>query len=325
MQTLSQIQEQFQRYLSDNQFQNPPVELYDPVNYILSIGGKRLRPALLLMSYNLFNEDIEHAMPAAFAVEVFHNFTLLHDDIMDEAPLRRGKPTVHTKYDVNTGILSGDVMLIYAYDYLHKVKDPAKIAELLSVFNRVAIEVCEGQQRDMNFEKRNDVTIEEYVKMIRQKTAVLLAGAMKMGAIIAGASTDDAKNIYDFGEKIGIAFQLQDDLLDTYGDPEKFGKQVGGDIIQNKKTYLMLKALEVANNEQKRAIYSLMDNKTIEDSDKVSQVKSIYNHLNIKALSSKKKNEFQTAAFQHLDAISVNEARKSILRNLAKDLLERNY
>lgn len=325
MQTLSQIQEQFQRYLSENQFQNPPFELYDPVNYILSIGGKRLRPAVLLMSYNLFKDDIAKALPAAFAIEIFHNFTLLHDDIMDEAPLRRGHPTVHHKYDLNTGILSGDVMMIYAYHYLAQIEDKTKVSELLTVFNKVGIEVCEGQQYDMNFEKRDDVKIEEYVKMIRRKTAVLLGGAMKIGAIIAGASTEDAQHIYDFGEKVGIAFQLQDDLLDTYGDPEKFGKKVGGDIIQNKKTFLLLKALELANPTQKEELSRLLQTTNMEESEKVEKVVQIYNDLNIKSLSGLKKEEYQKEAFEHLEAVSIDEHRKSVLKKLAEQLLERNY
>ena len=247
MRSLSQLQELFQKYISDNQFSDTPTELYDPVNYILSLGGKRLRPILLLMAYNLFKTDVEKALPAAFSVEVFHNFSLMHDDIMDKAPLRRGKPAVHIKYNESTGILSGDVMLIYAFKYLMKLEDQNSLLEIIKLFNQIAIDVCEGQQFDMNFENRTEVTIDEYINMIGLKTAALLAGAMKMGALIAGASDKDAQLLYDFGKNVGIAFQLQDDILDTFGDPEKFGKKVGGDIAQNKKTYLALRAMELAN------------------------------------------------------------------------------
>ena len=271
--------------MQDNQFQNAPAELYAPVNYILSIGGKRLRPVLVLMSHALFNEAIEKSLPAAFAVEVFHNFTLLHDDIMDEAPLRRGQPTVHEKYDVNTGILSGDVMMIAAYDSLSKVADESKIPALYKTFNKVAIEVCEGQQYDMNFETRNDVTISAYLKMIELKTSVLLAGAMQMGAIIGDASAADIENIYQFGLNVGLAFQIQEDILDTFGDPEKFGKKVGGDIVQNKKTYLVLKALEVADETSQQALQTLMTTPTVDESTKIEAVKKIFNNLNVRNLA----------------------------------------
>ena len=266
---LPDLQETFQKYLKENIFNQTPQELYQPVNYILKLGGKRLRPVILLMSYNLFKETVEKALPAAFAIEIFHNFSLLHDDIMDEAPLRRGQPTVHIKYDVNTGILSGDVMLIYAYQYILQLEDQSNIPALMRIFNKVAIEVCEGQQYDMNFETSQEVKIVDYLKMIELKTSVLLAGAMKMGAVIAGAPEKDANHLYEFGKNIGIAFQLQDDILDTFGDPEKFGKKVGGDIAQNKKTYLLLKAMELAKGSRKQALSDLITQNYIEEATKI--------------------------------------------------------
>lgn len=323
MQTLSQIQALFQQYLADNQFKSEPTELYEPVNYILSIGGKRLRPALLLLSYNLFDEKVENALPAAFAVEVFHNFTLLHDDIMDEAPLRRGKPTVHHRYDLNTGILSGDVMMIYTYKYLAQTEDKSKLPEIISIFNKVAIEVCEGQQRDMNFETRDNVKIDEYLEMIRQKTAVLLAGAMKIGAILGGATSQQAHEIYQFGENIGLAFQLQDDILDTFGDPKKFGKKTGGDIAQNKKTYLLLKAFELADLETKNLLNLLSDFDSKNESEKIQGVISIYNSLNIRQIANEKQIEYQEKAFESLNNTGLPEGKLNVIKKLAEMLLER--
>lgn len=323
MQTLRQFQELFSAYLEDHQFTQQPRELYDPVNYILSIGGKRLRPVLALMSHALFDEQVEKSLPAAFAVEVFHNFTLLHDDIMDEAPLRRGKPTVHEKYDVNTGILSGDVMMIAAYDFLAKTADESKIPTLFRLFNKTSIEVCEGQQYDMNFETRKNVTIPQYLRMIELKTSVLLACAMKMGAIIGNASAEDAEHIYQFGRNVGLAFQIQDDILDTFGDPEKFGKKVGGDIVQNKKTYLVLKTLEVADAMDKKALQMLMTTPTTDEALKITAVKNIYNKFNIRNLAEEKKMEYLKTAFEHLEAIGVAKSKKQILIDLANDLMMR--
>ena len=237
----------FLDFLESNSFDKAPVNLYSPVNYILSIGGKRMRPILTLMATDLFGGDSKDSLHAAMAVEVFHNFTLLHDDIMDDAPLRRGKQTVHEKWDVNTAILSGDVMMIKAYGFLMEYKGEVYRA-VMEVFNQTAIEVCEGQQMDVDFETRSDVSLEEYVEMIKLKTSVLVACALKMGAVIAGASDKDADLIYDFGLNLGLAFQLQDDYLDAFGNPETFGKQVGGDIIENKKTYLYIIAEQRAND-----------------------------------------------------------------------------
>jgi len=321
MQTLSQLTDQFLNYLKNNPFRKEPVELYEPIDYIMGLGGKRLRPILVLMSYQLFKDDLEKIMPAAMAVEVFHNFSLVHDDIMDEAPLRRGKATVHTKYDVSTGILSGDVMLILVYKYLMMLKGNEHLIEIMDVFNQVAIDVCEGQQMDMNFETQDDVQIEDYIKMISLKTAALIAGALELGALGAGTSQKNIKHISEFGKNIGIAFQLQDDILDTFGDPEKFGKKVGGDIAQNKKTYLWLKSLQLATPAIKEELITQLKN--TDEIFKIEKVKSIYRELNIREISEELKVEYQKKAFEHLDAIEVEDSKKFLLRNLAIQLLAR--
>lgn len=323
MYTVVELQTLFKNYLAENQFNKQPQGLYEPINYILNLGGKRLRPVLLLMGCNLFNKEVTQALPASYAIEIFHNFSLLHDDIMDEAPLRRGHPTVHIKYDQNTGILSGDVMLVYSYEYLLQIKDKVNIPTIIQIFNKVAIEVCEGQQHDMDFESRNDVTIPEYLKMIEQKTAALIAGGLKMGALIGGASETDADHLYEFGRNIGIAFQLQDDILDTYGDPEKFGKKVGGDIVQNKKTFLVLKTMEVGNEEQRSHLVKLMVTETKDELSKIEEVKSIFNSLQIRQLSETLMEEYLAKAFDHLNKVKVAPKRKLILENLANQLMGR--
>jgi len=248
MQQIVQLQNSINQYISNKTYGASPVELYEPINYIMSLGGKRLRPCLLLMACDMFGGDVEQALAPALAIEVFHNFTLMHDDIMDKAPLRRGKPTVHEKWNANTAILSGDVMMVESNKLIMQVKDNI-LRPVLDVFNDTAVGVCEGQQIDMNFETRQDVQIDEYINMIRLKTAVLVGGALKMGALVGGADDAEGTLLYNFGEQLGIAFQLQDDILDVYGDPKKFGKQVGGDIISNKKTYLLIKALELAKGD----------------------------------------------------------------------------
>src|ERR1700749_4957706 len=257
-----------------------PAELYEPIKYILSLGGKRMRPALLLMACDLFGGDVQKAIPPALAIEVFHNFTLMHDDIMDKAPLRRGNITVHERWNKNVGILSGDVMLIEGYKLMMQV-DEHLLRPILNIFNETAVGVCEGQQIDMEFETRNDVDIDEYITMIRLKTAVVLGGALKIGALIGGADTKNAGLIHAFGEQLGIAFQLQDDILDVYGNPEKFGKQVGGDIIANKKTYLLLKALELADETQSTELKKWLTT-TSNDQKKVSAVTAIYDELQVR-------------------------------------------
>lgn len=322
MQTLHQIQALFERYLRENEFTQTPAELYEPVNYILSLGGKRLRPVFLLMAHNLFSDEIEKSLPAAFAVEVFHNFTLLHDDIMDAAPLRRGMPTVHKKYDLNAGILSGDVMLVHAYEYLMKSESPA-LFEVLQAFNRAATEVCQGQQMDMNFENQDQVSIEAYLKMIELKTSVLVAAAMKIGALIGGAPAEDTEFLYEFGRNLGIAFQLQDDILDTFGDPEKFGKKTGGDIAQNKKTYLFLKALEVADDGLRATLLNYYTDKNIKEDIKIQVVTELFKKLKIRSLAEAEMAGFQKIALENLLKVNVPEARKSVLKKLAHQLMVR--
>lgn len=325
MQTLSQLLGQIQQYTSEQVIVRNPVGLYEPIEYILQIGGKKLRPALVLMSYNLYEEEVSRALPAGFAIEVFHNFTLMHDDIMDDAPLRRGQTTVHEKYNVNTGILSGDAMLILAYDYLMSASDESSIAaKIIKVFNKCALEVCEGQQYDIDFEKRNNVTISEYLHMIQLKTSVLLAAALEIGAILGKSSDIDAKNLYEFGKNIGIAFQLQDDILDTFGDPEKFGKKVGGDIAQNKKTYLYLKALDVADEADKAELLRWYNDDAADESSKITAVRKSFTKLNIVAHANALKDDFYAKAMQNLDAVAVPAAKKEVLRAFAEELLHRN-
>ena len=323
MATLQDFQLQFQSYLSDNQFTKTPVGLYEPVNYIMRLGGKRLRPVLALIGNNLYSNNAAQAMPVAYAVEIFHNFSLLHDDIMDEAPIRRGQPTVHEKYGQNTGILSGDVMLIYAYDSLMKIENTAILPDIITTFNQMAIDVCEGQQYDMDFEERDDVSIEEYLKMIGLKTAALIAASLKMGALVGGATKEDAENLFAFGFNIGVAFQLQDDILDTYGDPEKFGKKVGGDIVQNKKTFLVLKTLEVADEVSSQQLKHLMMTKTQDESQKINAVTTIFNENNIREMSEQLMEEYLEKAFYHLAQVQVSEERKAVLKKLSNDLMGR--
>ncbi|UII81346.1 polyprenyl synthetase family protein [Flagellimonas sp. CMM7] len=299
-----------------------PKNLYEPINYILRLGGKRLRPILTLMTADLFGGNFEDALDSALAIEVFHNFSLVHDDIMDDAPLRRGKTTVHEKWDVNTGILSGDAMLINSYQFFESYS-PEIFKKLTSLFSKTAIEVCEGQQYDVDFESRDDVTIPEYLKMIEYKTAVLVAAAMKMGAIIANASQDDTEAIYEFGKNLGIAFQLQDDYLDAFGDPETFGKQVGGDIIENKKTFLFLKSLEYAEKEQYEGLLHLYSLKPEDSGTKVETVKSIFMESGAVEEAKKEINAYTQKAFDALTTISVPDANKAILKQFGENLMKR--
>ncbi len=324
MQTLSQILINFNDFVKKQSFHKEPTALYEPIAYILTLGGKRIRPILSIAAYQLFKDNIKKAYPVAFAVEMFHNFSLMHDDIMDEAPLRRGQPTVHTKYNVNTGILSGDAMLILAYDSLSNVSaDNKTVTKLVKIFNKVAIEVCEGQQFDINFEKFNTIQINDYLKMIELKTAVLLAAALEMGAVLAKASDEDAKHLYEFGRNIGIAFQLQDDILDTYGDPATFGKKVGGDIAQNKKTFLYLKALELSNEENAKKLYELYNSNNIEEVEKINQVKQLFNQVNVRQLAENLQDDYYKKGMEHLAALSVSEERKQPLFDLVSELMIR--
>ena len=324
MYSVAQLKDTFLDYLKQNPFTKTPIKLFEPVDYIMKLSGKRLRPILVLMAYNLYETDIKAALPIAQAVEIFHNFSLVHDDIMDEAPLRRGKPTVHYKYDTNTGILSGDVMLIYAYHYLLKIEEKVLIPEIVKTFTEVAEAVCVGQQYDMDFETSNEVTIPEYLMMIEHKTALLLVGALKMGAILAKATVEDIFHLGEFGRNIGIAFQLQDDILDTFGDPAKFGKRVGGDILQNKKTFLVLKTIEVANELDKKQLQLLMSSYPENEEKKISEVRTIFQKNNIQLLANQIKNDYQDKAMIHLKKVGVAENKKTELMNLAAILLERN-
>jgi len=300
-----------------------PRSLYDPINYILSLGGKRLRPILTLMSCDFFGTDFRKALPAALAVEWFHNFSLIHDDIMDEAPLRRGKKTVHHKWNVNTGILSGDAMLIMAYRHFEDY-EPKTFQQLAKLFGRTAIEVCEGQQLDMDFETRMDVRLEEYISMIEYKTAVLVGASLQMGAIVAGADKKSQEHIYDFGRNLGIAFQLQDDYLDAFGDPETFGKQVGGDILSNKKTYLYLKAIELGNPKQKQTLKSLFSNASLDGTEKIVTVKEIMTATGAVSAIQKKIEHYTNDAFLHLTHLNIPEENKEKLRMFGEYLMSRN-
>ncbi|KIA84803.1 polyprenyl synthetase family protein [Flavobacterium sp. AED] len=322
MHTIYQYQEFISEYLQSQYETKEPKNLYDPIHYILDLGGKRIRPVLTLMSAEVFDADYKKALPAALAVEVFHNFSLVHDDIMDDAPLRRGKQTVHEKWNINTGILSGDAMLILAYQYFEKYQ-PKIFRKLAKLFSKTALEVCEGQQWDVDFEVRDDVTIPEYLKMIEYKTAVLVAAAMKMGAIIAKASKENANLIYDFGLNLGLAFQLQDDYLDAFGDPETFGKQVGGDIIENKKTYLYLKAVAFSEKEQQQQLMDLFSVQPEDNSDKIKAVKEIFNNSGASKATQDAIQDFTFKAFQTLDKMNISADKKAMLRAFGENLMGR--
>jgi len=324
MKKLEELQEMISVAVDELAFPLNPVELYEPIKYILSIGGKRMRPALLLMACDLFDGDIQLALPPALAIEVFHNFTLMHDDIMDKAPLRRGQTTVHEKWNQNVAILSGDVMLIEGYKLMMQVPNH-KLRQILDVFNNTAVAVCEGQQFDMEFEERQSVSIAEYIEMIRLKTAVVLGGALKIGALIGGATTKDAELLCQFGEYLGVAFQLQDDILDVYGDPEKFGKQVGGDILSNKKTYLLIKAQELAKGNSAQQLIDLLAAKSFDNDEKVKAVTGIYDQLDVRRSADAEMQEYAEKAYKALDAINLPEDRKQYLRDFADGLLVREY
>ncbi|MEP2773010.1 MAG: polyprenyl synthetase family protein [Fulvivirga sp.] len=298
-----------------------PKELYQPIKYIMSLGGKRLRPLLTLMSYTLFKDDVESILKQAMAVEVFHNFTLMHDDIMDEAPLRRGKPTVHEKYNANTAILSGDVMMVKAYEMLMQPHDCD--AEIFTKFSTCATEVCEGQQLDMVFETKKTVAVEEYINMIRLKTAVLLGFCLELGGILAGTTEKNKKALRAFGENIGIGFQLKDDLLDVYADQAKFGKQVGGDIISNKKTFLLITALNTAKGKQKTALNEWLNNQDAKPAEKVKAITGIYDELGVKEVTEQKMNEYFEKGFNALKKVDAPYIRRGKLRSFANQLINR--
>ncbi|MDG1805324.1 polyprenyl synthetase family protein [Flavicella sp.] len=319
---LEQYKEDFLAHLQKKINVVEPQNLYNPIEYILDLGGKRLRPILVLMGTTAFGGDYKNGLDAALAVEVFHNFTLLHDDIMDDAPLRRGEATVHEKWDVNTAILSGDAMLILANQLLESY-DGATFKKLMQLFNKTALEVCEGQQYDMDFETRNDVTAEEYIKMIGLKTSVLVAAALEMGAIIAGASEEDSKKIYEFGLNLGIAFQLQDDYLDAYGDAATFGKQVGGDIMENKKTFLYIEALKNATPELKEELLHWYDQILEDNTEKVVRVKELFQLIGSDTMTRAAIENYTKKAFDVLDEISISEANSLVLKQFGQNLMTR--
>lgn len=319
---IADYRETFLAYLEEKIVLTEPKNLYEPVLYILQLGGKRLRPVLTLMTSEIFGTPHEKALDAALAVEVFHNFSLVHDDIMDDAPLRRGKETVHEKWDINTGILSGDAMLILAYQLFENYEDGV-FRKLAQLFSKTAIEVCEGQQYDIDFETRNDVTIPEYLKMIEYKTAVLVGAAMKMGAIVAKASENDAEGIYDFGRNLGLAFQLQDDYLDAYGDPETFGKQVGGDIIENKKTYLYLKAYENSSKDDQESLQHLFSIQPEDATEKVHAVMEIFNQSKAPEAIKEAIKAYTEKAFKVLETLNIEAKQKQLLKAFGEQLMNR--
>jgi len=322
MTTLTDLQDIINKEVEQLDFPVYPADLYEPIKYILALGGKRIRPALLLMSCDMFGGDVNKAIAPALAIEVFHNFTLMHDDIMDNAPLRRGNITVHEKWNQNVAILSGDVMLVKGYELMMQVDDSV-LRPIMNIFNETATGVCEGQQIDMEFETRNDVHIDEYINMIRLKTAVVLGGALKIGALIAGSTDQDAILLQSFGEQLGVAFQLQDDILDVYGNPEKFGKQVGGDILSNKKTFLQINALELANETQSSELNKWFSGTDFPAKEKIEAVTGIYDQLNIRHYAWETMHAYASKAFEALDAISLPDASKQYLRDFADGLMVR--
>ncbi len=315
-------QKEFLSYLNSKKWINEPRNLYEPIEYILQLGGKRMRPILTLMGCHIFSDEYKKSLPAALAIEVFHNFTLVHDDIMDDAPLRRGKETVHEKWNLNTGVLSGDAMLILAYQYFENY-EPIVFQKLAKLFSKTALEVCDGQQLDIDFETRSDVTIPEYINMIRLKTSVLVGAALKMGAIVAEADEKNADLIYEFGLNLGIAFQLQDDYLDTFGNPETFGKQVGGDIMENKKTFLYLKSLLLASTEDKEKLNSLYSTKLEDNNDKIIEVKNIFTSYKIPEETQSIIKEYTEKAFKTLEILDISEENKINLKNFGLQLMQR--
>ncbi|MFN2458035.1 MAG: polyprenyl synthetase family protein [Chitinophagaceae bacterium] len=321
MHSFEQLSHQFAEKFSLEHFPQQPESLYNSTRYFLQLGGKRIRPVLCLMGNELFDEIIPDAWQVATAIELFHNFTLLHDDIMDQAPLRRGMQTVHEKFGTDTALLSGDVMLVVAYDYLNKISTKY-LQKIINIFNKTAKEVCEGQQLDMDYEKNNEVGFEEYLQMINLKTSVLLAASLKMGAVLGGAGERNQNLIYEFGRKLGLAFQVQDDYLDAFGDPEKFGKQIGGDIKANKKTFLLIHALEKVSPDQKNKLLHLISTPS---PNKVKEVLSVYRECKVDEWAKELKEKYVNEAFMHLEDIAVLSKRKEPLKQLAHFLTQRDY
>jgi len=323
MYTLEQLQQMVSHAIDALPQTREPRGLYAPIDYVLSLGGKRIRPIMVLMAYNMYKEDVEKALMPAIGLETYHNFTLLHDDLMDRADVRRGMPTVHKKWDDNTAILSGDNMLVLAMQRIADC-DNAHISAVVQLFTQTAIEIDEGQQYDMEFETRNDVAEEEYIEMIRLKTSVLLACALKMGAILADAPADDTAALYAFGEKLGLAFQLQDDYLDVYGDFQTFGKKIGGDILCNKKTYMLINALRLANAEQRTMLQQWIDAENPVPEEKIEAVTALYNEIGIPAMAQTRIDEYFKEAIGYLEKVSLPIERKVGLREMAERLMHRN-
>ena len=323
MDQIKHLQEEIHKLINSQQYHRSPVELYEPVRYIMSLGSKRLRPMLTLLANNMFDGDINKALYPALAIEIFHNFTLLHDDIMDNAPLRRGSQTVHKKWNANIAILSGDTMFAMAYQYAIRT-DNRFIPSILEVFSQTAIEVCEGQQLDMNFETSQSVSIQEYLEMIRLKTAVLLGACLKIGAITAEASTENTELLYEFGTLMGIAFQLKDDLLDLYGNEDMFGKLTGGDVLANKKTYLVLRAIDMANHEDRSRLLELYHpEQPIKGEEKIREVKTLFDKYNIQQEVDSIMRQYLVNAFEKLNQTTVADEKKDLLRNYAKNIYDR--
>ena len=321
--TASQLLDKVNDYLKNMPYARPPQGLYEPIAYELSLGGKRIRPVLMLMAYNLYQDNVDAILSQAAGLETYHNHTLLHDDVMDKADMRRNKPTVHNVWNENTAILSGDAMLILAYRLMADCpKD--KLADVLHVFTETTMEICEGQQWDMEFETRMDVKVEEYIEMIRLKTSVLLAAALKIGAMLGGASDEDAQKLYDFGVKIGLAFQLKDDWLDVYGDPKVFGKNIGGDILCNKKTYMLITALEEADEEQRAVLEGWLAAHDYVPAEKIAAVTALYNDIGVGKRCQEKAEALNAEGFGILDSINLPEERKAVLREYACSMLNRN-
>jgi geranylgeranyl diphosphate synthase type II len=322
MHSIADLKQLVEKGISGLVFNDEPRDLYEPISYMLSLDAKRMRPVLVLCGCELFNGDISGAIHPALGMEVFHNFTLLHDDIMDNAPLRRSMQTVHTRWNANVAILSGDTMFVKACQ-LMMMTDDRVVRSVMELFHQTAIEVCEGQQLDMDFEKRNDVSIQEYIHMITFKTAVLPAACLKTGALIAGADSSDADHIYSFGRDIGVAFQIKDDLLDVFGDDKKFGKQKGGDILANKKTFLLIKALEAAQGDLSVRLNHLMTSTTADPVSKVSEVTAIFESLGLRRLAEQEMDHYFQSALHHLAAINVPAERKKVLEGFAQGLMMR--
>lgn len=318
----SEIQHLFEEYLQGLNYSHYPENLYAPIRYVLSLGGKRIRPTLLIMSYNLYADDIEKTFDVAAAMEIFHNFTLLHDDVMDKADMRRGYPTVHKKWNENTAILSGDGMLVLAYSYLSRTK-PEYLKKILDMANETFLGITDGQQYDMDFESRTDVSISDYLEMIRLKTSILLAACLKMGGILGGANNEDVDHLYRFGEKIGLAFQLQDDLLDVYGDPKIFGKKIGGDIVCNKKTYLYIVTRQLADIERKKELDRWTEYKGSDKEAKIIGVRSVFDSVKVKELTEKRIASLFEEAINELNVVSVDSERKQELKLFAHNLINR--